>query len=144
KVPASSRSQVSPADALKIGAQLSALSAYSMSKEPASTGPFRSSGRVVFRLMVPPSAPSTISGVGDLITSTEERKLAGKSSKLMPFRPPPTVERPFTSTRFCGRPRIETSEPTPKSRLMEIPVTRWSASRSEEHTSELQSRENLV
>src|SRR5690606_42092566 len=104
KVPASSRSQVSPADALNIGAQLSALSAYSMSKEPASTGPFRSSGRVVFRLMVPPSAPSTISGVGDLITSTEERKLAGKSSKLMPFRPPPTrsEERRVGKECRCG------------------------------------------
>ena len=46
----------------------------------------------------------------------------------MPSRESPIVERPFNSTRFCGKPRIETLSPTPKSVLIDTPVIRCSAS----------------
>ena len=38
------------------------------------------------------------------------------------------VVRPFNSTRFCDKPRIDTPSPTPKSLLRETPVIRCSAS----------------
>ena len=74
----------------------------------ANTVSFNSSGRSVRRLIVPPTEPSIIFASGDFVTSTEEIKDAGKSSKLIPPRPAPapTVLIPFISTLFWSVPRI--------------------------------------
>ena len=77
KVPISSKSQLLPSEPLKIGATFSVLSAYSPSNETAPVSLSSSNGRTVFRLTVPPNAPSIISAVGDLTTSTVFKKLDG-------------------------------------------------------------------
>ena len=67
-----------------------------------------SSGRIVFKLTVPPTEPSIVLASGDLTTSTLEMIEAETSSKLIPLRPAPepTVDTPFISVLLALVPRI--------------------------------------
>ena len=102
-----------------------ARSLYSDCALNAKSGLERSRGRMVRRLMVPPTEPSIVLASETLITSTELIIEAARSSKLMPERPDPdpTVETPLISTRLASVPRICTPRPTPASRVIWTPVT---------------------
>ena len=76
-----------------------------------------SSGRIVFRFIVPPTEPSMVLASGVLVTSIDEIIAALTSSKSIPPRPElfspglapvsePTVVTPFISTRLALVPRI--------------------------------------
>ena len=81
-------------------------------------------GRIVLRLIVPPTEPSIVFASGDLVTSKPAIIAAETSSKSIPLRPAPepTVETPFISVRLASVPRICTPVPTPASRVIWIPV----------------------
>ena len=81
-------------------------------------------GRIVLKLIVPPTDPSIVLASGAFVTSTAAIIAAETSSKLMPLRPAPdpTVDTPFISVRFALVPRICTPVPTPASRVIWIPV----------------------
>ncbi len=95
-------------------------SLFSICARAAISGSLRSSGRIVRRLIVPPTDPSIVCAVGTFVTSTDAISAAGRSSKLMPERPAPdpTVETPLISVRLASVPRICTALPTPACRVI--------------------------
>ena len=116
-------SQLSPKLAAMRGVMLSASSLYSPCTRMVATRSTMSSGRMVRRLMVPPTEPSIVRASGALMTSSEAMIAALTSSKLMPPRPcpEPTVDTPLISVRLSFVPRICTPLPTPARRVICTP-----------------------
>ena len=71
-------------------------------------GLFKSRGRMVFKLIVPPTDPSIVLASGTLVTSTPAIIEAFTSSKSIPVRPDPdpNVDTPLISVRLSSVPRI--------------------------------------
>src|SRR5690606_39970994 len=89
----------------------------------------------------PISAPSSAStsGTGPAATPAEDQR-SSSTAPIAAADPPP---RPLYSATICGMSVIATFLPEIQATAVPIAVAAM-ISRSEEHTSELQSRENLV